>query len=121
MNTSPSLLERCHKFIDQNGSFVDESENLLKDLEAAIAEQAKPRQEPVVLITAVAVGGRVTGQLKKGADAAKIIGKKLYARPQAREPMSEDEMDKLAEIHMGDDGVYYSDFARAIEAHHGIK
>jgi hypothetical protein len=38
MDTATQLLERCAELIDQNLSFIDESENLLKDIEAYLAK-----------------------------------------------------------------------------------
>lgn len=111
------LLERCHKFIDQNGSFVDESENLLKDLEAAMAEQAKPQDPAFYLYPQHLAQLKLCDTLLCELSTVKMEGATAcYTRPQAREPMSEDELDELVVNNKN-----FKALARAIEAHHGIK
>ena len=146
MNTSLSLLERCYEFIDQNGSFVDESENLLKDLEAAIAEQKDPishyargftdamhkveqekPQDPAFYLCPQHLAQlKLCDTLLCELSTVKMEGATAcYTRPQALEPMSEEEMDKIWNDYCDPYSTVKAEAStllfRAIEAHHGIK
>ena len=141
MSTSPSLLERCLHVLDKEISDnTPDQAKLIKDLDAAIAEQAEP-QEPVGTVRqangctyvewdhvppeagtvcyAAPPAPKETERLKIQIEALQSL-----RVPQAREPMSEDEIIKIRKA-VGDDiskpfGSSIA-FAHAIESHHGIK
>ena len=126
MNTSTSLLEQALEALEANYAFHKECSTeytnayanawrAIDAIKAAIAEQAKPQQEPDVPL--------VTWSKEP----------EFYTHPQAREPMSEEDLlgaisrgwinDKNAHKTMDSDlaVAIAEEVKKAIEAHHGIK
>jgi hypothetical protein len=89
-------------------------------------EQAKPAQDPVAWCVRRENGSLQYVTLKRGVDISSTY-EPLYLSPQSREPMSEDDIELLAnEDKFWSDSFshrifHWFEFARAIEAHHGIK
>jgi hypothetical protein len=113
MNTATQLLEQCVELIDQNLSFIDESENLLKDIEAYLAKQQDCNQHPDAphgfSRNASHAAGRYVCECEGWMPEKQV----------EQEPMSEDDIRALWKYSTEFfDGLT---FARAIEAYHGIK
>jgi hypothetical protein len=87
----------------------------MKDIQI---EWMSDEQKPVAVIYSVRVGGGIEGSLRKGANAAEVIGKPLYTHPVR--PLTDDEIALIiGECAARHEHTDYG-FARAIEAAHGI-
>ena len=83
-----------------------------------------PKQEPVAVVTGV-YGGRFTYAPIK-ASVVLPVGTALYTRPQPRKPLTDEQIDEIADTvaNMPLVGIvndFRTRFVRAIEKAHGIK
>jgi len=83
-----------------------------------------PKQEPVAVVTGV-YGGRFTYAPIK-ASVLLPVGTALYTHPQPRKPLTDEQIDEIADTvaNMPLVGIVHdfrTRFARAVEAAHGIK
>jgi hypothetical protein len=89
---------------------------LEEDLRAALEQPEQPEQperaEPVAWVEN---DGEIVW-----CDKARATGRNLYTHPPRREPLSEEELDRLWREPMSADWEH-REFARAVEAAHGIK
>ena len=102
--------------------FVEDSECGTADLEAHIKEAlAQPEQEPVAWRFQSAVGGWAYG--KEPPIGSKYAVEPLYTTPPQRKPLTDEEISEYAERMEASDPTdsFWREFARAIEAAHGIK
>ena len=133
MNTSLSLLERCLHVLDKEiFDNTPEQAKLMEDLEVAIAEQ----KDPISHYARGFTDATHRAEQAKPQEPAPLGAAMLWhcpppaswptetARPQALEPMSEDEIKSIL-ISIDPMTVRVPkgilSLVRAIEAHHGIK
>ena len=77
------------------------------------------QDEPVAVVTGV-YGGRFIVEPTNSAMVLPV-NMALYAHPQPRKPLSDEEYSALAETYTGADGLDCVDFGRAVARHYGIK
>ena len=99
-------------------------ERFAKLVEERAAAKEREQDKPVALVTGV-YGGRFTYAPIK-ASVVLTVGTALYTRPQPRKPLTDEQIDEIADTvaNMPLVGIvndFRTRFARAIEAAHGIK
>jgi ribosomal protein L11 methylase PrmA len=121
MNAATQLLERCQRVIDEDiFDNTPEQAKLLEDIEAYLAKQ-QVEQEPVGYVTSETINdyNKWTDMWKEKREPFVIP---LYTSPQAREPLSDDDIESVwRTVEASDFRDCVVPFARAIEAYHGIK
>ena len=115
-------LEALEAGLDVNPILAGEAEEALR---AALAQQAEPVQEPVAWMrpdNRVAEESYSRTQFSRGRDKPPIgTWTPLYPAPPQRQPLTEEEIDKIFKHLCNTVGASCKTMARAVERAHGIK